>query len=126
MLTRAPATRKEYRTGFEDTASLAKTLIVELDGEVIGDLLLQIEDGWAQAEVAEQARGVHAELGWVLHPDHAGHGYATEAGGRCSSDRSESHPPIREGATTTLAMATVARNRCRGTSSSSLPSFSSK
>jgi RimJ/RimL family protein N-acetyltransferase len=30
-------------------------------------------------EVADQARGVQAELGWVLHPDHAGHGYATEA-----------------------------------------------
>jgi RimJ/RimL family protein N-acetyltransferase len=41
--------------------------------------MLQIEDAWAQAEVADQARGVHADLGWVLHPDHAGHGYATEA-----------------------------------------------
>jgi RimJ/RimL family protein N-acetyltransferase len=41
--------------------------------------MLQIEDAWAQAEVAEQGHGVHADLGWVLHPDHAGHGYATEA-----------------------------------------------
>ena len=41
--------------------------------------MLQIEDAWAQAEVADQAHGVHADLGWVLHPDHAGHGYATEA-----------------------------------------------
>jgi RimJ/RimL family protein N-acetyltransferase len=41
--------------------------------------MLRVEDAWAQAEVAEQARGVQAELGWVLHPDHAGHGYATEA-----------------------------------------------
>lgn len=32
-----------------------------------------------QAEVADQARGTQAELGWVLHPDHAGRGYATEA-----------------------------------------------
>jgi len=62
-----------------NAASLAKTLVVELDGRVIGDLMLQVEDGWAQAEVADQARGVHAELGWVLHPGHAGHGYATEA-----------------------------------------------
>jgi len=78
-LTRAPATLEEYRTGFVDTASLARTLVVELDGRVIGDLMLQVEDGWAQAEVADQARGVHAELGWVLHPAHAGHGLATEA-----------------------------------------------
>jgi RimJ/RimL family protein N-acetyltransferase len=78
-LTRAPATPEEHRAAFEDPDSLDKTLVVELRGEVIGDLMLQVEDAWAQAEVAEQARGVHAELGWVLHPDHAGHGYATEA-----------------------------------------------
>ena len=38
-----------------------------------------IEDGWAQADVAEQARGTQGHLGWVLDPDHAGRGYATEA-----------------------------------------------
>jgi RimJ/RimL family protein N-acetyltransferase len=78
-LTRAPATLEEYRTHFEDAASLAKTLVVQLDGEVIGDLMIQVEDAWAQAEVADLARGVQAELGWVLDPGHAGHGYATEA-----------------------------------------------
>jgi RimJ/RimL family protein N-acetyltransferase len=78
-LTRAPATLEEYRTTFEDTASLAKTLIIELDGQVIGDLTLAVEDAWAQAEVADKTRGVHADLGWVPHPDHAGHGYASEA-----------------------------------------------
>jgi RimJ/RimL family protein N-acetyltransferase len=52
---------------------------VELQGEVIGDLMLKVEDAWAQAEVADRARGTQAELGWVLHPEHAGHGYATEA-----------------------------------------------
>jgi RimJ/RimL family protein N-acetyltransferase len=78
-LTRAPATLEEYRAGFEDPGSLAKTLIVELDGEVVGDLMLAVEDAWAQAEVAQQAKGAQADLGWVLHPDHAGHGYATEA-----------------------------------------------
>ncbi len=78
-LTRAPATLEEFRPHLEDPASLAKTLVIELDGEVIGELMLQIDDAWAQAEVEEQAAGVQAELGWVLHPDHAGHGYATEA-----------------------------------------------
>lgn len=78
-ITRAPGTLEEYRVDFEDVGSLAKTLVVELDGEVIGDLMLRVEDAWAQAEVADRARGVQAELGWVLHPDHAGNGYATEA-----------------------------------------------
>jgi RimJ/RimL family protein N-acetyltransferase len=78
-ITRAPGTLEEYRSEFEDADRLASTLVVRLDGEVIGDLMLRVEDAWAQAEIAEQARGVQAELGWVLHPDRAGHGYATEA-----------------------------------------------
>ena len=80
-LTQAPATLPEYRTRFCDPGRLAKTLVVELRGagQVIGDLMLQVEDGWAQAEVADLARGVQAELGWVFHPEQAGRGYATEA-----------------------------------------------
>ena len=78
-LTRAPATLAEYRTQFLDPASLGKSLVVELAGAVIGDLMLQVVDAWGQAEVAAEARGVQAELGWVLHPDHAGRGYASEA-----------------------------------------------
>jgi RimJ/RimL family protein N-acetyltransferase len=46
---------------------------------VIGDLMLAIEDAWAQAEVAERARGVQAELGWTFSPSYGGRGYATEA-----------------------------------------------
>jgi len=78
-LTRAPATLEEYATGFTDPASLAKTIVIELSGQVIGDLMLALEDAWAQTEVADQARGVHADLGWALHAEYAGHGYATEA-----------------------------------------------
>jgi len=62
-ITRAPATLEEYRVVFEDAASLARTLVVELDGEVVGDLMLRVEDAWAQVEVADRARGVQAELG---------------------------------------------------------------
>ncbi len=29
--------------------------------------------------MADQARGMQAELGWVLDPAHSGHGYASEA-----------------------------------------------
>lgn len=78
-LTREPATLEEFRTQFEAAETLVKTLVIELDGVVIGDLMLQVDDAWAQAEVADRARGVQAELGWVLHPDYAGHGLATEA-----------------------------------------------
>ena len=78
-ITRAPTTLEEYRVAFEDPEKRAKTLVVELGSVVIGDLMLAVEDAWAQAEVVEQARGVQAELGWTLHPDHAGQGYATEA-----------------------------------------------
>lgn len=78
-LTAAPATLEEYRARFEDPKRLGKTLVVELDGVVIGDLMIAVEDAWSQAEVAEQAREVQAELGWCIDPQHQGHGYATEA-----------------------------------------------
>jgi len=78
-LTSASSTIEEYRATFADPDRLAMLLVVELDGAVIGDLMVKVGDAWAQAEVKEQARGVQAELGWALHPDHTGHGYATEA-----------------------------------------------
>jgi RimJ/RimL family protein N-acetyltransferase len=78
-LIRAPRTVEDYRAQFEAQQTLAKTLVVELRGEVIGDLMVTVEDGWAQAEVLEQAQKVQAELGWVLDPEHGGHGYASEA-----------------------------------------------
>lgn len=80
-LTRAPATLDEHRSRFLELASLGKTIVVELDGAVIGDLMLKVDDAWAQAEIAERGRGVQAELGLVLHPDHTGRGYATERSG---------------------------------------------
>lgn len=78
-LTRAPATFDAFRTTFTDPEWLDRTLVVELDSAIIGDLMLWVQDGWAQAEVADQAMGVQASLGWVLHPDRTGQGYATEA-----------------------------------------------
>jgi RimJ/RimL family protein N-acetyltransferase len=78
-ITRAPASLDEYRARFADPGSLAETLVVELDGGIVGDLLIDVGDAWAQAEVAERARGVQADLGWVFHPDVGGRGLATEA-----------------------------------------------
>lgn len=77
-LTRAPRSLEEYRNQFEDPTSLEKTLIVELNGLAIGDLMIAIEDAWSQAEI-EGAAKAQAELGWVLHPNYGGEGYATEA-----------------------------------------------
>ena len=58
---------------------LDTTVVVERDGDLIGDLMLRIEDGWGQAEVRDRAVAVQAELGWCLDPAYAGRGYATEA-----------------------------------------------
>jgi RimJ/RimL family protein N-acetyltransferase len=78
-ITSAPGSLEEYRRHFADPERLAKTLVIELHGEVIGDLMLAVEDAWSQSEVAAQARGVQAELGWCLAPRLGGSGYATEA-----------------------------------------------
>ena len=78
-LTRAPATEAEHGASFDDPDSLARTLVVELEGAVIGDLMVRIEPVWAQVEAPAADRRFQAELGWVLHPSHAGRGYATEA-----------------------------------------------
>jgi RimJ/RimL family protein N-acetyltransferase len=82
-LTGTPSDVDAYRTVFVEPARLASTVVVELDGDagpvVIGDFMLRREDGWAQAEVVDQARGAQVELGWVLDPRWTGHGYATEA-----------------------------------------------
>jgi RimJ/RimL family protein N-acetyltransferase len=78
-ITSAPSTIEAYRKQWDDPDRLAKTLVIEMEQIVIGDLMLAIEDAWSQTEVAAQARNVQAELGWCLAPDYAGHGYATEA-----------------------------------------------
>jgi len=58
---------------------LKDTIIIEKDGVVIGDLMLEVQNPWAQAEVREQAAGTLVEIGYVLDPAYAGQGYATEA-----------------------------------------------
>ena len=78
-LTSAPGSLAEYRSQFTEPVSLAKSLVIELDGAVIGDLMVAVGNGWAQAEVVDRASAVQADLGWVLHPGFHGHGLATEA-----------------------------------------------
>ncbi|VXC44351.1 GCN5 family acetyltransferase (fragment) [Aeromicrobium sp. 9AM] len=54
-------------------------VIVEHEGRLIGDLMVKVQDAYAQREVAEGAKGTEAEIGWVVDPAHHGQGFATEA-----------------------------------------------
>ena len=78
-LTEVPTSLASYRVTFTQPARLATTLVIELDGQVVGDLMLRVEDAWAQKEVVDRARATQAELAWVLDPAFTGSGYATEA-----------------------------------------------
>ena len=78
-LTAAPQTLEGFRRYFDVPDRLAKTLVIELDDVVIGDLMIATVDPYAQAEVADQAAATQAELGWCIAPDHTGEGYAKEA-----------------------------------------------
>ncbi|RKQ90397.1 RimJ/RimL family protein N-acetyltransferase [Solirubrobacter pauli] len=82
-LSGTPADLDGHRARFSEPARLSSTVIVMLghgeDAPIIGDCMLRREDGWAQLEVADRARAVQAELGWLLDPAHTGRGYATEA-----------------------------------------------
>jgi len=75
----ATETYGAYRELYLREDRLASLLIVDLDGRVIGDLMLKAENGWAQEEVADQAKGTQGELGWTFDPAFGGKGYATEA-----------------------------------------------
>jgi len=66
-----------WEAGFGER--LDTTLVIEKDGVVIGDLMLQVQDPWSQAEVREQAAGTLVEIGYTLDPAYGGQGYATEA-----------------------------------------------
>jgi RimJ/RimL family protein N-acetyltransferase len=82
-LTGCPADLDGYRKLFSEPARLATTVVIALGHDaaapIIGDFMLRRDDAWAQLDVADQARDMQAELGWVLDPAHTGHGYATEA-----------------------------------------------
>ncbi|HWT22933.1 MAG TPA: GNAT family N-acetyltransferase [Solirubrobacteraceae bacterium] len=73
-LTGCPADLDGYRARFSEPGRLATTVIVALGQDaaapIIGDFRL---------DVAVQARDTRAELGCVLDPAYAGHGYAAEA-----------------------------------------------
>lgn len=77
----APADLAAHRERFLHPARLPHTLIVEVDGAVVGEAMLRVENSWAQAEVAAEALGTHAEIGWVLAGEVHGRGLGTEVAG---------------------------------------------
>lgn len=74
-----PMAIEAFRARFAEADRIAVTLVVEHDGEVIGDLMLRVEDAWGQTDVVDDARGTQAELAWTLHPAYEGKGFGTEA-----------------------------------------------
>lgn len=72
-----PSDREDYEATIKTKGS--DTVAVLLKGQVIGELMIKLQDAWGQREVAERAKGSQAELGWVFDPGFGGQGYATEA-----------------------------------------------
>ncbi len=72
-----PVDREDWNETY--AAKHADYLVVELEGEIIGDLMLRTSDGWGQREVKDQTIAVQAELGWTFAPEVGGRGFATEA-----------------------------------------------
>nr|WP_231747783.1 GNAT family protein [Auraticoccus cholistanensis] len=70
---------EEHREQFSAPERLGRTLVYELGGRVVGDLMLAQSDAWSQVEVAAGAAGAEVELGWTIDPAYAGRGLATEA-----------------------------------------------
>lgn len=68
-------TPEDHERRWETT--LAQTIVGELERTIIAVGTLKRQDAWSQTEVAEQARGTQAEVGWVLDPAHHGRGHGT-------------------------------------------------
>lgn len=69
----------DYLERLATPAKLATILAVEHDDEIVMDLHIRVQDGFAQTDVAGSARGVQASLGWSMDPRVHGRGLATEA-----------------------------------------------
>jgi RimJ/RimL family protein N-acetyltransferase len=78
-MTRLPSSRVEYDEWYASPERLGTRVVVERDGVLVGELHLEVTDGWSQAEVSDRAAGTEAEIGFVLAPEHHGRGYGTEA-----------------------------------------------
>ena len=43
----------------------ADIVVIELDGVVVGNVLISLEERWSQVEVQDEGAGTRAEIGWV-------------------------------------------------------------
>jgi RimJ/RimL family protein N-acetyltransferase len=75
----APHTREELRDAMDAESSSTTHVMVLLASTIIGHIMIIPRDSWAQMDVAIQAKGLEAELGWMFNPAYGGQGYATEA-----------------------------------------------
>ncbi|PZG23045.1 GNAT family N-acetyltransferase [Micromonospora craterilacus] len=68
--TRAVLARRQERTALRDKGdAIQLAAVLRRTGQLVGDVVL----AWAEPEHRQ------GEIGYLLHPDHRGHGYATEA-----------------------------------------------
>jgi RimJ/RimL family protein N-acetyltransferase len=58
---------------------MSRTLVAANDAGLVGDLMLQVESPWSQAEATAEAENTQGALGWCVDPAYSGRGYATEA-----------------------------------------------
>ncbi|WP_168207514.1 GNAT family N-acetyltransferase [Microlunatus elymi] len=77
----APHSPADLREAMEGESSTTTHVMVLLGTTNIGHIMIMPRDSWAQADVADRAKGLEAELGWMFDPAYAGNGYATEAVG---------------------------------------------
>jgi RimJ/RimL family protein N-acetyltransferase len=75
----SPGTQADYLLRMGRHGLLPRTLVLERESVIIGELYLHLTSGWAQREVADDPTNSEAEIGWGLDPAHQGQGYATEA-----------------------------------------------
>lgn len=78
-LTQAPASYEEYLARNDNPERMGATLVVELDGMLVGDLFLGVESPWSQLEAKDRASDTLGTIGWCVDPAYAGQGIATEA-----------------------------------------------
>lgn len=75
-----PTDLDAWRERYHDPSIAPHLMTAELDGQVIGELMVYVRDGDAQKEVRDAASATEAELGWLIASEHQGQGLATEAG----------------------------------------------
>lgn len=69
----------DYRRSFLIPERIQTRLVVECEGRVMGDVMVQPVDAWTQREVSELGKNMEVELGWAFDPEFSGQGLATEA-----------------------------------------------